>query len=397
MKISNRLPFLFAVTLVSMTLFFQNCGSQFAVDDDLNDLFSTAGVIDENCLENNDYDACIFYKSPIVHKREALSPGERWESEIEKWQFYGVKLKPSLASGYLTDGNIEVLSEKRIAAEGVGSYRVKYSQKDAPALSEAMSYYWGTRMLQMFHESAGYTYLDKKNLRIVTDSKISGFSADSNAIFLGELEPTTGLNIAYDASMLIHYMAEANIFYATDGAHLDLSTDSKHVDCGITGYEVYKNDCCADRFGCSKAVTAGLSDYMVAAVFPKFPAVAESLGNNTQGMDFCGITRNASTNRSLLAGQAYAACSEAGRPGQVFAMGSFFASVWLNVREKVYSADLARGVRDLDRLYMVLLPELESSDDFLTVLDKIEVLDQEISQGWLYEHFVVEYQSRELL
>ncbi len=395
MKLSSR-QILLAVMLISSSLFFQNCGNQFAVNEDMQSLFKANDKIDANCLDSSEYDACIFYKSPVVHKGDVLAVNERWETELPKWQHYGVTLPRSLSSSYFTNGTIEVLSEQRIGAQEVENYQVAYSKDNQVAISEAMSYYWGSTLINHFRKTAGYTYLDNKNVRIVPDSSITGFSSETNTIYLGETEQTSGLSVSFDASVLMHLMGEANIYHATNGAVYDLSVDDKHLDCGITGFEVYKKDCCASRFGCSKAVTSGLSDYLVSVVFPSFPAIGEALSNSVYGIEFCDINRNPDRNRVLNVKQAYGACADDGRPGQVYAMGSFYASIWYSVRTKVFEADGARGIRDLDRLYMELLKELTPDDDFLTVLDKIRTVDASISEGWLTSFFEVEYQSREL-
>jgi len=107
------------------------------------------------------------------------------------------------------------------------------------------------------------------------------------------------------------------------------------------------------------------------------------------------MNRNPSLVARLRASEAYDACAGEGRAGQVFAMGSFYSSIWWSVRRVVTQANPG-DLGDLDRLHAQLLARLDGADDFRTALEKLVLLDQQMFQSKFSALFQEEYLRRGL-
>lgn len=391
-----------ALALSPIAVIFQNCG-RFHSLPSTSELDSASmrssvddGAYDSNCLANPAYDACIFMKSPLWQKGGSVSVADLNAAPLSNFQTFGIVLPTRARSAVRLDtSSIHIVSVLKPGFDG--GWKVVWSNENHSIIAHLMAYHWSQAVMEYFRAAGASSYIEDNGLTIDTEAAVTGFSSTNKTIYL---QAGAGVSAhALDASVLVHLMGEAALDFASQGKIYDLAQDTRHVDCGSPGEPVYAGDCCASEIGCSKALSAGLSDYLVSVIFEKFEnatAVGDGVSMDPAGVPICGsMNRNPSLLARVRASEAYNACAGEGRAGQVFAMGSFYSSIWWSVRRVVTQMN-PNHLGDLDRLYVQLLARLDGADDFRTALGKLIQLDQQIFQSKFSALFQEEYLRRGL-
>ena len=342
-----------------------------------------------NCLNSSTVDACLFFKNPVV-TRESVFPSKlTYSTDLETYQTMGVLIEELNGLDGL-DGLDYLQSSSFILSSSQGEKveintnakdELKVSFNEHPSrLSQISAYFWATTAKNIMLRRTGLFYAADKAIKIVTDHDFSGWSPGNNTIYLETTQ--TGNSSALDASLVIHLLAEANLYYATQGGSHDIENTNTHVDCGVDDGPVYKNDCCASKLGCASAIISGVSDYMVATLFPNYPAIGELYSNSLNGLShYSGVSRSPNVMKSFTAQESYESCKDSNANGQVHVMGVFYASLWFEMRKLAGVEFGSQGVSDIDTLYMRHLSAITASDTFKEALNKAKGFDQNLFLG----------------
>ncbi len=78
----------------------------------------------------------------------------------------------------------------------------------------------------------------------------------------------------------------------------------------------------------------------------------------------------------MTAEQAYRACSDSDRAGEVYAMGAFYSALWWRIRGQVMVNQPVR-LDDFNRFFARALALVDGRDDFVSFHTKLLRLDKE--------------------
>ena len=386
-KIFNKRVILSLVVLNAMLLAFMNCGDLKSRESILLRSSSLDGDIPawvdmNDCLNNSTVDACLFFKNPVVTKKSVFPSELTYSTDLETYQTMGVLIEDLNGLDYLQSSSFILSSSqgKKVEINTNDNNELKVSFNEYPSrLSQISAYFWATTAKNIMLRRTGLFYAVDKAIKIVTDHDFSGWSPGENTIYLETTQ--TGNSAALDASLVIHLLAEANLYYATQGGSHDIENTNTHVDCGVSDGPVYKDNCCASKLGCASAIISGVSDYMVATLFPNYPAIGELYSNSLNGISHCGVSRSPNVMKSFTAQESYESCKDSNANGQVHVMGVFYASLWFEMRELAGVEFGSQGVSDIDTLYMRHLSAITASDTFKEALNKAKDFDQNLFLG----------------
>lgn len=376
----STITFLFLVV-------FQNCGQKLQVSseneaaDNLNMLLTS-----KNCFENPAYDACIFNKNPVFEYGAPL--GGLYLDELQtKVQNYGVGILTS--SHYLKNENLSIQDQNGGRVEISDSNNWKFKSTDILGrLSHVNAFYWLSHTIQLLEKNTRINYFKNKNLNVIVNADTTGWSHAENKLYFGV--SADGKKVAYDASLMIHLLGEAQSFLAAEGKNEISAGNPKHKSCGTDGEIVFLNSCCSSELGCARAINAGASDYLVGIIFPNAPVVGEYWVDDLKGLSKCGVSRDLRLASNLTAQSTYAACELEGAQGDIYIMGTFYASIWWNIRISLNE----QQKKDFDRLYLMHLALVREGDDFKSIFKKIFDLDTTTTSNQFADLFKKEISKR---
>lgn len=385
-----RLFSLTVITLITLALSYQNCGGKFGTLE-LQEAGSLNLLSLSSCLKESKFDACIFDKHPW-NKAGTAAASIRSPEEASSLQDMGIQLPSDVLTGQnFNNGNFKINSAAENQFNGI--WKVPYSLQNRSTIHHLMAYYWSERAANLWQLSSGQNLFDNQNVIIETDANVSGWASSTKTLYLKLDEGAK--SHAIDASSIVHLISEAALDIASKGKIYAITDASKFKSCGLPGKPVYSLDCCSSFRGCSIAVSAGISDFLVSQVFKRNPAVADGISADPLGQKICNIHRNPILNVDLKAQNAFEACASEERSGQVFVMGAFYASLWLSAQKAALQNGIAES--DFQMFLQDLAPALDGNDDFLTVLQKIKVLDATAKyNGKFSSLFENEYRRRGL-
>lgn len=329
--------------------------------------------LDKNCEISSDFDACIFLKSPTHQLGQIFSSS----TEIASARHWGIKLTGLDDSGFLKSNNVVIASTEKP--------QIKVSEASAEAL---MSYYWAERAFEFYNvQTEGLSNNSENRLKIIIDDNTAGFRSSTNSIHLSVSKDR--LPMALDATVMLHYLGQANVFWASKGEIKNYNQDVSHRSCGGD-----PKGCCTSKTGCSSAIVSGSADYFTASFFPDAPSISNAWSKNIEGQDVCGVPRSMTDAKSLLAPSAFEKCGD-DLTGQVHLLGLLYASIWWEVRNQI--VELKTGeVPYVDRLFFAHLKELRGHHNFTDALKIILSLDQNLYKGRFSHLFTTEFRRRGL-
>jgi len=206
-------------------------------------------------------------KSPLWQKDGPVSAADLQNTSLSSLQTFGITLPSRERSAIRLDTpSIRIVSVLKPGFDG--NWKVAWSDENYSIIAHLMSYHWSQAVMEHFRAAGASSYIEDNGLTIDTEAVVTGFSSANKTIYLQA--GTEASAPALDASVLVHLMGEAALYFASQGKIYDLARDTRHVDCGTPGGPVYAGDCCASEIGCSKALSAGLSDYLVSVIFESF-------------------------------------------------------------------------------------------------------------------------------
>lgn len=377
---------LFALAVISTLLLvfsFQNCGKGFVAVDHLSSSAPLSSY-DEQCLQNLTFDACLFKKNAV--SAAGASQKSQTASVIDDLQTHGVMMDAFTNTGELKNSSFLVYENGKSAVlskDPVKKWNYRYSQSlDRTKLMQVMAFYWMNFAAVNSLQTTGLFHAFNKEIKVIIGGSVFGWIPGKNQIHL--LSGADVSAMALDASAMIYFLGWANLDYANNGK-IHQYTKENHLSCS-TG----TRDCCKTQNGCARAIASGVADYLVAMTFPENAAVGDGLSDRIDGKSICQTQyeRNPLATKNLTLASSYNLCGS-GKLGDIYAMGSVYASIWWSVRSLPSS-----NASEVDRLYMLHLAQLNGDDTFLTAKDKILALDRTHFSGRYSQAFISEFGRR---
>jgi hypothetical protein len=350
---------------VVVVLVFQNCGQTPQSFDGSLALTSTEAPVslDANCLQSSTYDACLFFKNP-TNTLSAVQNSYTF-ANLDQQQVYGVQLPQLIDSQFLKDPQIQIIDMDGVVIQRA-NFRLPASTTGdgLTVLLATQSYYWAREVLNYF-TTAQADLLAGFKVSIVAQAPVLGWSPSVNTIFLSSDDTELRKNSALDASTLTHLTTEAVIHHLSIGKIYDLTGDTNHKDCGINSGPLLKDDCCLSKNGCSKAISAGLSDFISAMIFPSSPAIGDYFSGDVDGAKSCSLSRNFVKNKLLTFQQAFDSCATSGRSGQFYDMGVVMSATLQAVTSQLSITEK----KDFLIVLTKTIQKLKGADNFLNFRD----------------------------
>lgn len=357
---------LIAVTLISLVSF-QNCAPSFKMNEDgsfsstgstgvfdrreaatgdsIETLRSLAprfasfdpslasGTYDTNCMNNNSFDACVFWKSPSASQvvfggNPIPEPADDKATPVEQiapFQNFGIRLT-GVTNNSLRTADFDIhyknnAGSMRYLALTNNRYKQPLATGYAAGTVEDQKY--ATEQLQSYHflnlfknfvvQKAGTFHAAAKNIPVNVFSQEAGFNAFydriNNRVEIGFREGTDGkrYSLALNSEATIHEMAHANMHFANpnllqtasdalviipcqpNGPNKFYVTDLRNArqneagvlaslqsTCGHQNTADLENiGFCAQNTGCLDAIDEGQADFFAFVTFARWPTNGE--------------------------------------------------------------------------------------------------------------------------
>jgi hypothetical protein len=365
-----------------------------------------AGTTAANCLTNNSFDACIFWKNPVAQReRPYPAPGLLFGTNLAADQTFGVQLNNLKTLSYLESDSLYVYaSTGAIASDPAsirtkprlllnnGSYKANYGSDGTAttgnkSVAQLMAYFWLDHMATELTRRVGPAVYPKPALTYV-----DAYSRDPDP------EGRPSPNLIQNAFFTFRYCATAD---GSCGQRFDVGNRyifmGFSVFCGQTDLqgnctqalfghemalssEVYLHEmghgnflskvgaqaivadtlsACPTAQGCFGAINEGQADFHTLMIFTERGGLGETIGNNlTSGMD---PSRNATSllNQQRTVAQFFNLNPEV--PGQIHNVGAGYAAIlW-----RIYS-DPRVEKRRFESAFFLHLQMLSQSATFAT-------------------------------
>lgn len=349
-------------------------------------LVPSTDKLDANCLNSSEFDTCLFQKSPTAQTQQTYSSSDL--ESLGSVRHFGVKLTGLNHSGRLENPHLEIKTRSGIPVEVDQPSHLKPSDLSGPHLGQLMAYYWLNRAVEFYQAQVDGFAAQSRRIKVIVDDEVAGYNPSTNTIHLAV--GAGRLPMAFDASVMIHFLGQANVYWATEGRINDFRQDQSHRSC-----EGDPRGCCTSIQGCSRALSYGSADYLAATMFPDSPELAETWSRNRNGQSLCGISRSLEAVRLLSLSQMYRACESSALEGKAQLMGLIYASIWWEVRREVKKNNPGE-VPYIDQLHMEHLKALNGASDFTTALNAIREADQRLFSGRYIQLFQTEFRQRGL-
>lgn len=306
---------------------------------------------DPNCMNNPDFEACIFLKNPVHHEGRALSQRVRIGQNLSQTQTYGVKLRGLSVPTQLRNPSYTVMASSGVAARPEnGSWKFEYQQDSGKHyLAQLMAYYYLQLQLETMKQKTNVMYTENKGITVDAFSRNvtnnAYWSSMENKIVMGIF---TEQEASLSAEILVHEAAHANLDFATNKTLRILSGR------------------CADAEGCIGAIHEGQADFHLAMMFRNDPALSQTITNSLGGW--------ANRDPRRFPGRAQDLFDISS--GQVHAMGALFSYILY----QIYT-DSRTDASAFEKTFVAHLARLQSSSNFIDAKSHLLALDQHFYQG----------------
>ncbi|MCB0421833.1 MAG: hypothetical protein KDD61_12610 [Bdellovibrionales bacterium] len=441
---------LFGLLLLSITislLFFQNCSSKGFNAFTSSESFSSTGSgndgngnkdggggeeqtltptvgraqgkLSEDCENESNYNACIFYKNPVVTKGSSVSGGVELDTKLDRLgiQKFAVVIDGMDDSGYLQnskfvidptltlssgDSNPSGLSRVRVNSEGKWFYPYEGASgagDSGKKVSQLMAYYWLNEFDRILKSQTGAEltqgvtyYVDTYNHADSSRARNNAFfspgtdddGSDAGIVVLGWADgaQVSGASYRHDMAMsaevYAHEVCHGFFEYSANGAHRPPSgaSDPNSNSSGSS---------CRNQNGCIRALNEGQADFCINILFPDKLALGETWVNNSSGLN----SRSMEANDNKSASSLFASTG-----GAIHNYGALYASMWHHVWKQ---AKQTGNEKDIETIYSKHLARLTYRDHFVTALAVIKNIASTNYSGKGYENlFQSEWDRRGL-
>lgn len=366
------------------------------------------GKLSEDCESESDYNACIFYKNPVVTKGSSVSGGVELDTKLDGLgiQKFAVKIEGMDDSGYLQnskfvidptltlssgDNNPSGLSRVRMNGDGTWFYPYEGSSGSGDSgkkVSQLMAYYWLNEFDRILKDQTGVEltqgvtyYIDTYNNADSSKARNNAFfspgtdddGSDAGIVVLGWADgaQVSGVSYRHDMAMsaevYAHEVCHGFFEYSANGAHRPPSGASDpNANSSGSG--------CRNQSGCIRALNEGQADFCINILFPDKLALGETWVNNSSGLSSRSMTANDSKSASSLF---------ASTGGAIHNYGALYASMWHHVWKQ---AKQAGNEKDIETIYSKHLARLTYRDHFVTALAVIKNIASTNFSGKGYEN-----------
>jgi hypothetical protein len=332
------------------------------------DLTPSSDQMSSSCVTDSKFDSCIVFKNPVVQKQGTLTTNEITAQ-------FGVRLRNLLPARGLQNSTISIDTIKTRRLDPFAYSLKPQWNENSSDVEQLTTYYWLDRFSSYLKPRLGSLAITGKNIRVIVDDAFNGWSRKYNSI---SLKRKSGeFPAALQGELAIYLLAQAEVDFATNGQMEITSTDVLHNTCALDPH-----GCCKTQIGCSKALQSAAGDYFAAVLFPDRPRVGETLSQNLQGQSVCGLKRDLALLSQTTAMQAYQACQNQNRAGDVYLEGAFYASIWWEIRG-LAAGQWSDGAEIVDRLFHKHLEQWVASDTFATAKAKAQSISQSFEGGRL--------------
>lgn len=302
-----------------------------------------AGTFDSNCLNNNTFDACIFWKNPVAQKGSTYNPSVRFGQDIKE-QTFGIKLSGLSNPNRLSNSSIDVgSSQAPNASPGSNGWRFAYKDDvNNHYVAQLMAYFWLTYQEKQMMSRSGIFFAKNKGIPVdaYNTSVTNNAYWDTQKIVMGVASAGGGQHeMALSAEVYLHEMGHANMQYAVGRYLRDNNANGNN---------------CKTVSGCVGAINEGQADFHFAMLFYENTALGETFVNSMAGISEQGISRDV---RKLTAMKASEFFSRSG--GEIHGTGSFYASVlW-----EIYNHPNMKKL-DFEKIFLSHLQKMTESSRF---------------------------------
>ncbi|MFN7825215.1 MAG: hypothetical protein ACK5P6_07635 [Pseudobdellovibrionaceae bacterium] len=323
----------------------------------------TFGTFDPNCLNNTQYDACLFWKNPVAQRGSVYSPALNFGTTIPE-QTFGVDLKNLRNPASLSNDSIRVFASESAEATPQGNHwRYAYSgDAQNHFIAQIMAFFWLDKLENEMLRRAGQFFASKKNIPV--DAFNTGVENnaywDTQKIVMGVSTAGGGRHeMALSAEVYVHEMGHANLQYAVGRFLRDSNQGASRGSC-------------SSHLGCISAINEGQADFTFLMIFQDSTALGETFVNSTRGIGGPGgLLRDVKQNQGLKAQDFYSRSQ-----GQIHTMGTVFATILYDIYQHP-SVDKI----EFEKIFMNSLTKLSESSRFPETKSALLAEDQVLYGG----------------
>lgn len=389
------------------------------------------GTFSVDCLDQDDFDACLFWKNPVAQRylifqnpiRAVYSDILQFGANLINDQIFGVKLNNRIKPEKLESKTFRVgyHSDQEEFQQMIlenGKYKMPYSAETSHQTAQVMAYFWLNHMEEELIKRTGLFYPQGKN--ILVDSYIT-YAADldndgqadisvkdnasfqtynNGTIFMGySVNKQNGIahELALSAEVFIHEMGHGNFYWATsvnnNGTPKPIIDNNENKSLS----EQFNVQACSGSSGCFRAIHEGQADFYNFILFTKFnsdgsvfytsPGMGETWFNNLAGVDSLGSVprdpRSTDFKNSfrtatdvfdgLIRWYRISGSSRIEIHGEVHDMGAFYASIlW-----QIYT-DQKSNKNVFEKTFMRHLSLLNASSTFVECKEALLAIDSQL-------------------
>ncbi len=271
----------------------------------------SAGTFDTNCMNNNSFDACIFWKNPVAQNGAAFSHKVQFGDNLSSTQTFGVKLRGLASVNSLSNSSFQIIaSGGQTAAPVNGSWKFPYESDSGRFNAQLMAYFWLNYQESEMIKRSGRFFAGKKGIQVDAYSTAVKDNAywDGSRVVMGYA--STGGSPAHEMALgsevYLHELGHANLQFAVGGYSAISPNPSLQV-----GHN------CTSAAGCIGGINEGQADFHFLMVFLDSTPLGETWVNSANGLS----GRDVKKNLGLTASQAFGSSN-----GEVHTMGALYAA-----------------------------------------------------------------------
>lgn len=272
------------------------------------------GVTDSNCMNDNTYDACLFFKNPVVAHGSAFNERFHFGQNFDE-QYIGIKM--NFAGGQtpaqLKNSSIRLFSSSNNIDLSKQALKISYANDNNHILSHLSVFMWLSHLESEMKKRTGAFFATGKNIPVdVYNEKIQDNAYwDGNQIILG---------VATNGGKPQHEMALSSEIYLHEMGHANLQFAVSRFLSDKNGGQ--QPGTCASKIGCISAINEGQADMHALFIFSQNTALGETYANSLNGIKQNGIPRNVSQVRKWTVANFYQLSA-----GEIHGMGTAYASI----------------------------------------------------------------------
>lgn len=303
---------------------------------------STGGVTeyqtDVNCMEKSEYDACLFYKNPVAHKKSPFTTKIKFDDNLDQVQTYAVKILNRTDAQYLKNASIDVFASSGVKAKIDTTNTWKAYYKDdfgVHKLAQVLSYFWADAQISFMKAKGGAFYAENKNIKIDAFNNNVNSNAywNGSSVVLGNFGTQ---EIALSSEVLLHELGHANLDFATNR---QIRLTSSY---------------CPTKMGCIGAIHEGQADIHAFLFFKGDSKMSQTITNTTAGWANRNPANLASKNLDYF-------FNTHSKGGEIHGMGTAYATILWQIM-----TDTAMNQDDFAKMFTLHLPRLTNSSNFQT-------------------------------